>query len=161
MKFISNQNQITGAAPAWPEWADLQKAFANDFRLKQIFVKRSDYVSIQGVKETLVDLGFVPNLNGETPYEGPIISLIKETNTVCLTFFVFDVDEPITIEFGDSVETCENAETILNTAWELAKNLKSRVYLISYDEFTRPIFSIEPEGRYIMHCDNFPFDPYG
>lgn len=161
MEFISNQNQLTGTAPDWPAWTVLQKAFANDFRLKQIFVERSHYVSKQRFNEALVVLGFAPNLNGDVADNGPIISLIWESGRVCLTSSISDEDERLTIEFGNTIETCDDAETILNTAWALAKSLRSKVFLISYDEFTRPSFSIAPDGSYIMRCDNFPFDPYG
>lgn len=152
---------MTGNAPNWPDWTELQKAFANDFRLKQIFVERSQYVSNQRFNEVLVDLGFAPNLRSEAADGGTIISLIQECDRLCLTFSVSNEDEPLTIEFGNAVERYDDAEAILNTAWELAKKLKSSVCLISYDEFTRPIFTIQPDGSYVAHCDNFPVDAHG
>ncbi len=154
-------NQITGTAPAWPDWTVLQKAFANDHRLKQIFVERGEGVSSQNFSATLVGLGFASNPKSEAPDDGPIISLIKDSGGVCLTYSASSEDEPLTIEFGNTVESCDDAEVILNTSWELAKKLKSSVCLISYDEFTRPIFSIQPDGSYVAHCDNFPFDAHG
>lgn len=83
------------------------------------------------------------------------VFLSKESGGVCLSVSVNSEDEPLTIEYGNLIRNYEEAAVVLDLAWALAKEFGCSVFLISYDEFSRPVISIDAHGQYVLHSENF------